>query len=69
MAQERNKKRKDKPEMTIFEEQKRAKVSAKELLEIAKKQEDKKLKQGYHYIVSADGKTMTLTNRKNAKPR
>lgn len=56
--------RKDKnqvPDLTIFEEQKKAKLSAKSVLELAKEQEAKKLKDGYRYIASADGKTMILT--------
>lgn len=65
MAKERNKKRKDVPELTIFEERKVHKISAKEVLKIAKEQEAKKLKQGHHYIPSADGKTFILTKGKN----
>lgn len=56
--------RKDKklvPDITIFEEQKKAKLSAKKVLELAKKQEAEKLNQGYSYIVSTDGKTRVLT--------
>lgn len=64
MAKERNKKRKDVPELTIFEERKVHKISAKEVLKIAKEQEEKKLKDGYHYIPSADGKTHILTKTK-----
>ena len=63
MGQERNKKRKDVPELTIFEEQKRAKMNAKDLLKIAKKAEEEKIKQGYRYVSSADGKTMWLTKK------
>ena len=65
--------RKDKkliPDVTIFEEQKRAKLSAKKVLEIAKEQEAEKLKKGYKYIASEDKKTMTLTKTdKNGKVR
>lgn len=53
-----------KPDLTIFEEQKKAKLSAKAVLEMAKEQEAKKIKQGHRYIASADGKTMTLTKIK-----
>jgi hypothetical protein len=56
--------RKDKnlvPDLTIFEEQKKSKLSAKKVLELAKEQEANKLKNGYRYVPSADGKTMTLT--------
>lgn len=59
--------RKDKklvPDLTIFEEQKKAKLSAKSVLEEAKKQEAKKIEEGYRYVASADGKTMTLTKIK-----
>lgn len=61
---ERNKKRKDVPELTIFEERKTHRLSAKEVLKIAKEQEKLKLKKGYRYITSADGKTKTLTKGK-----
>lgn len=64
MAQERNKKRKDVPELTIFQEQKKSKQTAKEMLEIAKKQEAEKLENGYHYVMGSDSKTMILTKRK-----
>lgn len=65
MEIERNKKRNDKPENTIFEDQKIAKLSAKKVLELAKEQEQEKLKKGFGYTVSADGKTRILTkNRK-----
>jgi hypothetical protein len=64
MAQERNKKRKDVPDLTIFEEQKKAKVSAKNLLKTVKEAEEEKLKNGYKYVASADGKTMKLTKIK-----
>jgi len=64
MAQERNKKRKDVPEETIFENQKRAKLSAQKVLEIAKEQEAEKIKNGHRYISSIDGKTKTLTKQK-----
>lgn len=64
MAKERNKNRKDVPDMTIFEERKHHKISAKEVLKIAKEQEAKKLKAGYHYESSADGKTHLLTKPK-----
>lgn len=59
--------RKDKklvPDMSIFEEQKIAKKSAKSVLELAKKQEAEKLKKGYKYVASSDGKTMWLTKTK-----
>lgn len=60
MAKERNKKKKDVPELTIFEERKVHKISAKEVLKKAKEQEIEKLNQGYHYVFSEDKKTMTL---------
>jgi len=66
MAKERNKKRKDVQELTIFEERKLAKKTAKEILEIAKEQEAEKIKKGHRYVMSEDGKTMTLiAPRKN----
>ena len=61
--------RKDKklvPDITIFEEQKREKKSAKKVLEIAKEQEAEKIKQGHRYIASADKKTMILTKPKKS---
>tara|TARA_R110000868_G_scaffold369916_1_gene633393 strand:- start:156 stop:356 length:201 start_codon:yes stop_codon:yes gene_type:complete len=64
MSLERNKKRKDVPELTIFEERKVHKVSAKEVLRIAKLQEEEKKKNGYHYVPSPDGKTHILTKTK-----
>jgi hypothetical protein len=64
MTKEKNKKRTDVPELTIFEERKIQKVSAKEVLKIAKEQEKQKLKQGYHYVSSPDGKTFILTKNK-----
>ena len=64
MAKERNKNKKDVPDLTIFEERKAHKVSAREVLAEAKKQEAIKLKQGWRYIASADGKTMILTKIK-----
>lgn len=59
--------RKDKklvPDVTIFEEQKIAKLSAKKVLEIAKQQEAEKIKNGHRYVASTDGKTMWLTKTK-----
>jgi hypothetical protein len=59
--------RKDKkliPGDSIFEEQKKIKISANVILEIAKSQEAKKIKKGWKYISSQDGKTMTLTKPK-----
>lgn len=59
--------RKDKklvPDLTIFEEQKKAKLSAKKVLELAKQQEAEKIKDGHRYVASADGKTMWLTKNK-----
>lgn len=64
MAKDKNKTRKDVPELTIFEERKVHKVSAKEVLKIAKEQEKIKIKQGYRYISSADGKTHKLIKTK-----
>jgi len=62
--QEKNKGRKDVPDLTIFEEQKKSKVTAKEMLALAKKQEAEKLKNGFHYVTSPDGKTSVLTKRR-----
>ncbi|MFO0089992.1 MAG: hypothetical protein ACK518_04250 [bacterium] len=64
MAKERNKNRNDVPDLTIFEERKVQKLSAKEVLKTAKEQEQIKLKQGYHYVASSDGKTFILTKNK-----
>lgn len=50
---------KDKPDLTIFEEQKKSKLSAVKTLELAKKQEIEKLKSGYAYHI-IDSKTMVL---------
>jgi len=50
---------KQKPELTIFEEQKKAKISAKKCLELAKNQESEKLKSGFAYQ-AIDSKTMVL---------
>lgn len=60
MAQERNKKRKDVPDLTIFQEEKKAKITAKKTLEIAREQETKKLNDGFAYFLLADGKTRVL---------
>lgn len=60
MAQERNKKRKDVPDLTIFQEEKKAKITAKKTLEIAKTQETEKLNDGFAYFLLADGKTRVL---------
>jgi hypothetical protein len=60
MAQERNKKRKDVPDLTIFQEEKKAKITAKKTLEVAKEQETKKLNDGFAYFLLADGKTRVL---------
>lgn len=49
------------PDVTIFEEQKLAKLSAKKVLEKAKAQEAEKIKNGHRYVSIADGKTMWLT--------
>jgi len=48
------------PDLTIFEIEKKAKLSAFKTLEIAKQQEADKLKNGYSYK-AIDGKTMILT--------
>ena len=64
MASDRNKKKKDVPDLTIFEERKAQKLSAKEVLKTAKDQEALKLKEGYRYLASPDGKTMILTKTK-----
>ena len=57
---ERNKRRKDVPELSIFQEEKKAKITAKKTLEIAKQQETKKLNDGFAYFLLADGKTRVL---------
>jgi hypothetical protein len=67
MNKERNKKRKDVPELTIFEERIVAKKSAKEVLKIAKKQEAEKIKKGHRFVMSEDGKTMRLVAPKKKK--
>lgn len=64
MSKEKNKKRNDVPELTIFEERKVQKLSAKEVLKTAKEQEKIKLKEGYHYVALDDGKTFILTKNK-----
>lgn len=64
MSKDRNKKREDVPDLTIFEERKLHRVSAQQVLAEAKKQEAKKLKQGYRYVTSADKKTSILTKKK-----
>lgn len=64
MKKERNKNRKDVPDLTIFEEKKQHRVSAQEVLAEAKKQEAKKLKQGYRWVTSIDGKTAILIKNK-----
>lgn len=46
---------------TIFEEAKANKAKARQVLLNAKKIENEKLKEGWHYVMSADGKTFTLT--------
>jgi hypothetical protein len=59
--------RKDKklvPDLTIFEEQKKAKISAKKTLEIAKKQETEKLNDNFAYVLLPDGKTRVLRKTK-----
>jgi len=48
----------------IVEETSMAKKKALKALELAKKQEALRLKQGWRYIASADGKTMILTKTK-----
>lgn len=59
MAKERNRRKKDVPELTIFEEKKKAKVSAKKALELAKEQEAEKLKT-HHWVFFDGGKRMVL---------
>lgn len=61
----RNKKDKNKvPKLTIFEEEQVLKLSAKEVLELAKRQDAEKMKSGHRFVKSADGKTKTLTKNK-----
>lgn len=45
----------------LFDETKREKISAIKALEKGKKLEAEKIKQGYRYVSSPDGKTQTLT--------
>ena len=45
---------------TIFEQLKSNKKNANKILKMAKKQEKDKLKNGFGYVTSADGKTSTL---------
>jgi len=59
MAQRQDRK-KDPNKESIFEEEKKIKKSAFAVLNLAKKQEAEKLKSGFSYKVSADGKTRTL---------
>lgn len=59
--QVKNKSKKDVPDLTIFEEEKKSKTNAKKVLELAKQQEAEKLKQGFKYITTTDGKTSYLT--------
>lgn len=44
----------------IFDEAKKEKQKAISVLELAKEQEQKKMKQDYRYVTSTDGKTKTL---------
>ena len=46
--------------MTIFEEQKKSKLTAKKVLENVQKAEKQKLKEGYSLILLSDGKTRVL---------
>jgi len=48
------------PDLTIFQEEKKAKITAKKTLEIAKAQETEKLNDGFAYFLLADGKTRVL---------
>lgn len=57
------KEKKQVSDLTIFEQEKKIKVSAKKALEIAKEQETEKLNQGYFYKPSLDGKTRILTKK------
>lgn len=63
MAQERNRRKKDVSKETIFEKQTKAKLSAKDVLKLAKQQESDKLKIGFSYKMLSDGKTFVLTNK------
>lgn len=56
----RKDKKKDPAKESIFEEEKQNKKTAGKVLELAKRQEKEKLKSGFKYEVSADGKTRTL---------
>ncbi len=46
--------------VNLFEEQKRSKKTALEVLEIAKEEEKQKLKMGFQYVTLDDGKTKVL---------
>jgi len=51
------------PGLTIFQEEKEAKISAKKSLEIEKKQETKKINDGFSYFLLEDGKTRVLRKK------
>ena len=59
MAIDRNKRRKDVPNLTIFEEKRKEKLSAIKVLELAKKQEKKKLKT-HHWVHIVEERKMVL---------
>jgi hypothetical protein len=48
----------------IFDEVKKGKTQAMKALKVAKEIEAKKLKNGYEYVTSADGKTSVLKLKK-----
>ena len=56
----RKKEKKNAETMTIFEEQKKSKLTAKKVLENVQKAEKQKLKEGYSFILLSDGKTRVL---------
>ena len=51
------------PDLTIFDEQRKSKQSAKKTLEIAKAQETEKLNQGFVYKLKKKKKTRVLTKK------
>ena len=60
----RKKEKKNAETMTIFEEQKKSKLTAKKVLENVQKAEKQKLKEGYSFILLSDGKTRVLRKTK-----
>lgn len=55
-----SRRKKEKPDLTIFELEKKAKKSAVSTLKLAKEQENEKLQSGFKYFLLPDGKTRKL---------